>query len=258
MARTHGHVTAATRRPARAGWRRVGWRLLAAALLAAGALAGGALALAPAAARAQEGDAPATVPPVGGGLLPTPVAGASIGSYGAGDWLGLGLRLGLVLLAIWGAILAMRWWVRRQSGAADSPAHRLELLETRTLGPNRALHLVRVGGRAVLIGATAEHISALLAVDDPAEVERLLEVEEAPSAGPRSLGDLRRGLSGVLSRLTAPRVRPAPPERPQAPAAASTGAASEASEASAAATPRAQRLEELTRAVREARRELAS
>jgi flagellar biogenesis protein FliO len=244
-----------------AGRRAAAWRLSAAALLAVGVL----LAFVPTVARAQEGDEPASIFPSneGGGLLPTPVAGGGITSYGTSDWLGLGLRLSLVLLAIWGAIVAMRWWVRRQSGAADSPTRRLELLETRSLGPNRALHLVRVGGRAVLIGATAEHISALLAVDDPAEIERLLEVDEAPGAGPRSLGELRRNLGGVLSRLSAPRTqveRPAsstpaavsPSSEPVAPAAPAPPAAA------AAATPRAQRLGELTRAVREARQELGS
>ena len=241
-----------------AGWRAAAWRLSAAALIAVGVL----LALVPTVARAQEGDEPASVFPSGGGggLLPTPVAGGGITSYGTSDWLALGLRLGLVLLAIWGAIVAMRWWVRRQSGAADSPTRRLELLETRSLGPNRALHLVRVGGRAVLIGATAEHISALLAVDDPAELERLLEVAEAPGAGPRSLGELRRNLGGVLSRLSAPRTRverPAPP-MPAAVSPSSEPVAPAPPAAAAAATPRAQRLGELTRAVREARQELRS
>ncbi len=250
VAQEHRGVAVEARRAIGARWRGAAWHLLAAALLAVGAVA-----LAPAAARAQEGDEPAAFPAAGGGLLPTPVSGGSIGSYDTGDWLGLGLRLGLVLLAIWGAIVAMRWWVRRQAGASDTTARRLELLETRSLGPNRALHLVRVGGRAVLIGATTERISALLAVDDPAEVERLLEVEEVPGAGPPSLGDLRRGLGGVLSRLTAPRASAPRPARPEAPA---DGAGDEPATASPAATPRAQRLEELTRAVREARQELTS
>jgi len=241
-----------------AGGRAAAWRLSAAALLAVGVL----LALAPTVARAQEGDEPPSALPLSGGsdLLPTPVAGGGITSYGTSDWLGLGLRLSLVLLAIWGAIIAMRWWVRRQSGAADSPTRRLELLETRSLGPNRALHLVRVGGRAVLIGATAERINALLAVDDPAEVERLLEVDEAPGAGPRSLGELRRNLGGVLSRLSAPRTRverPVPPPAAVSPS-SEPATATAPPAAAAAATPRAQRLGELTRAVREARQELGS
>jgi hypothetical protein len=46
-------------------------------------------------------------------------------------------------------------------------------LESRSLGPNRSLQLVQVGNRAVLLGVTAERISAVLEINDPIEVERL-------------------------------------------------------------------------------------
>src|SRR5690349_4020653 len=64
----------------------------------------------------------------------TPV-GTSVTSFGLGDWLGLGLRLGLVLVVIWGAVIVMRWYVRRMNGEGGRAAGRqLQVLETRTLG----------------------------------------------------------------------------------------------------------------------------
>ncbi|MEX2446400.1 MAG: flagellar biosynthetic protein FliO, partial [Dehalococcoidia bacterium] len=82
-----------------------------------------------------------------------------IAGYGLWDWLSLVVRIGAVLLVIWASVLAMRWYVRRMNGEAGGrSARQLQIVETRALGPNRALHLVRLGDRAVLIGATAERI----------------------------------------------------------------------------------------------------
>lgn len=105
------------------------------------------------------------------GVLPASAmaqtVGGSVASFGVGEWLSLMLRLGLVVGAIWAAVYAMRWYTRRAAGARGGAARTLDIVETRSLGPNRALHLVRIGGRAVLIGVTPERINALMEVDDP-------------------------------------------------------------------------------------------
>ncbi|PKN78086.1 MAG: hypothetical protein CVU47_12750, partial [Chloroflexi bacterium HGW-Chloroflexi-9] len=131
--------------------------------------------------------------------------GGGVSSFGLGDWVGLVLRLGLVLGVIWGAVAAMRWYVRRTQGVGGRGAlAALEVIETHALGPNRALHLVRLGDRAVLVGATPERITSLMTVDDPEEVRRLSERPEASSR--RSLSASPAGsLSGAASTLAGSR-----------------------------------------------------
>lgn len=125
----------------------------------------------------------------------TAEVGGSVSTFGLGDWAGLVFRLGLVLGVIWGAVAAMRWYVRRSQGMGGrNGLATLEVIETHALGPNRALHLVRLGDRAVLVGATPERITSLLTVDDPEEVRRL---SERPDAAPRR--SLAANLAGVSS-----------------------------------------------------------
>ncbi len=138
--------------------------------------------------------------------------GSEVASFGVGDWVNLGLRLALVVAVIWGAVHAMRWYVRRMNrGTGRAGLRSLEVLETLVLGPNRTLHLVRLGDRAVLVGATQERITQLLTVDDPEEFQRLIDTPEenedlATVRGPRSagamslLGGLRTGFSVMRAR----------------------------------------------------------
>lgn len=138
--------------------------------------------------------------------------GSGVTSFGTGEWFGLVLRLALVLGVIWAAVLGMRWYVRRMTGQAGPRAggRALEVIETRTLAPNRSLHLVRLGDRAVLIGVTPERITSLLAVDDPDEVQGFLDQPEG--SGRRPLASMLAGLGAMTSRTPAgarPRARQA-------------------------------------------------
>jgi len=126
----------------------------------------------------------ATTAAAGAQEAPTEV-GTAVTTFGIGDWLGLAARLALVIGVIWAAVYGMRWYVRRMSAPGGRNAHAaLEVIETHTLGPNRTLHLVRLGDRAVLVGATQERITQLLTVDDPEELRRLTE---RPEAAPREV-----------------------------------------------------------------------
>ncbi len=154
--------------------------------LLAALLAGSVLALLPYAAGAQE--------PLPSGPGPGGLAG-----YGFGDWVGLIVRLGLVLLVVWGAIVAMRWYSRRMNGPGGSTRH-LQVLESRALGANRSLHLIRLGGRAVLIGVTPERINALLEIADPEEVERLAAELDEPAA-PSQFASMFGGIGDAIMRL---------------------------------------------------------
>ena len=139
--------------------------------------------------------------------------GSDVTSFGIGDWINLGLRLALVVGVIWAAVHAMRWYVRRMNrGTGRNGLRALEVLETHALGPNRTLHLVRLGDRAVLVGATQERITQLLTVDDPDEFRRLIDTDDedgeviATPRGSRAagalalVGGLRNGLSVMRAR----------------------------------------------------------
>ncbi|MEI7926733.1 MAG: flagellar biosynthetic protein FliO, partial [Chloroflexota bacterium] len=105
--------------------------------------------------------------------VPTHEVGGVAG-YSAWDWISLTFRMAAVLGVIWGSVVAMRWYVRRMNGEANGGLTRaLQIVETRALGPSRALHLVRIGDRAVLIGATPERINALMEIDDPGQLQKL-------------------------------------------------------------------------------------
>ena len=123
--------------------------------------------------------------------------GGSVTSFGISDWLGLMLRLGLVVGVIWAAVYAMRWYTRRVGGERGGAAHTLDIVETRSLGPNRALHLVRIGGRAVLIGVTPERINPLLEIDDPEVLGRLELTADGVSRPAATFGALLAGLGAA-------------------------------------------------------------
>ena len=215
------------------------------------------------------------------GLFPAAVAlaqetgdGVEVGegvlTFGGQDWFNLGLRLGLVLLVIWGAIVAMRWYVRRTNGEGGGGGRQLKIVETRSLGPNRSLHLVRIGNRAVLIGVTAERINQLLAIDDPDEVERLTRaVEVAEPGGGATFSSMVGSLSSLIGSfrggrpqaarppLQRPRATmpPVTPVTPAAPAMARPAAPPPAASSRAPVEFRDDRVRELQRAIAAARGE---
>jgi len=133
-----------------------------------------------------------------------PAIGGGVSGYDTGDWLNLAVRLALVLLVIWVAIAGMRWWVRRVNGDGGSSSGRmLQVLESRSLGPNRSLQLVKLGNRAVLLGVTNERINAVLEVTDPVEIERLATPPEANE--PASFRDALSRLGSLTRRKPARR-----------------------------------------------------
>lgn len=134
--------------------------------------------------------------PVGWPAAAHAQAGSGVTSFGAGDWVNLGLRLALVVAIIWGVVAALRWYTRRLNGGT-LPGRQLQIVETRALGPNRSLYLVRLGSHAVLVGVTAERISPLLRIDDADEVE-LLTTPAGEGPPPRSVRSLVGGLTGVV------------------------------------------------------------
>lgn len=110
-------------------------------------------------------------------LLPTPAprtAGAlpGLAPEPASDF-GLAARvllnLGLVVGLIYGSLYLLRRW---QGGALGArPARQLAVLETTRLSPRQAVHLIQVGERTLLIGATDQAVTLLVEVQPQPEVE---------------------------------------------------------------------------------------
>jgi flagellar biosynthetic protein FliO len=124
--------------------------------------------------------------PLGGDttLLPQvdrPAASTLASDSGLGaTLLDVGLKLALTI----GVLYLTLFLVRKYSGrlGGRGPAGNLAVVETVRLGQNGALHLVRVGDRHLLIGATATQISLLgeagnLAVAEPIDLGLTPSVE---------------------------------------------------------------------------------
>jgi flagellar protein FliO/FliZ len=134
------------------------------------------------------------------------VHGVSIGVGG-----GLG-RAVLGLVVVVGAILVVARLLKanqkRRFGLRGGPSGALEVLSTTPLGPNRNLHLLRVGEEVMLIGAAEGGISRL----------RTFDPGEAVDLGmlPPQEGDDPYGPAPATQTPPAPsRSLPAPTTRPQ-------------------------------------------
>ncbi len=78
------------------------------------------------------------------------------------------IKTALVLAILYGVL----WLVKRYYGRAGSTPRGagIVVMQSTQLAPGRALHLVSVGSRVLLLGATSQQVS-LLADLDPADLE---------------------------------------------------------------------------------------
>lgn len=156
--------------------RRIGAGLLALALLAA-------LAAGPALGQAAAPKGTSTVADTES--LPIPEGSSTPTSLSDGGGTLLRLGIGLVVVV---ALIAGVWYVmkrvqnNRYPGLEERGGDLIDIVATTALGPNRALHLVRVGDEIVLLGATDHAISTIVRVG----------AEDAPGLppiGPRQPGE---------------------------------------------------------------------
>lgn len=86
------------------------------------------------------------------------------------------------------------------SRVALRPGRAMRLVDTLPLGPGRALYLVEVGGRMLVIGVSGQRMERLDAVTDPDEVAQLRRLAGAgaptPWAGARARHRREAGDSG--------------------------------------------------------------
>lgn len=200
-------------------------RPLLTALLLALALALGAGAAAPALGQGGADPAPASTAPRPADPAPADAEPASEslpipeGSSGPvsvdGGMGGTALRLLLGLIVVVALIVGV-WQlmkrVQRNRYPALAPAgdQLIDVVATTPLGPNRALHLVRVGEGVVLVGATEQSVQAITTLDEasaaiiaraldpagPGEADRARAAQTARNGGtPFTLMDRLRAMT---------------------------------------------------------------
>ena len=77
------------------------------------------------------------------------------------------------------------WISRRASpnGSSQLPSEAVEMLGRTHLGPRKFVHLVRVGGKLLLVSITSNGMETLTEIDDAAEVERIRSICEQNKPG---------------------------------------------------------------------------
>jgi flagellar biosynthetic protein FliO len=103
--------------------------------------------------------------------------------------------LALVIALVYGALYMLRRLMgRRLKGSGGNGS--LEVLETTYVGQHKAISLVRVGQRSVLVGVTESQITTLTELDVE-ETEEILGTATQPAKAQRFSG----ALSGAVERL---------------------------------------------------------
>jgi len=95
----------------------------------------------------------------------------------------------VVVLLAYGALYALRRMMGKRYGGAIRNGS-LEVLQTTYVGPHKAISLVKVGRRSVLVGVTDNQISTLTELD----VEETQEI-----MGAATVCDKKESFSGILS-----------------------------------------------------------
>jgi len=119
-------------------------------------------------------------------------APARPGDLSLGTMLSLILKLGVVLALAYGASLALR---RVQGRRLASPSGTLKVVESVVLGQHRSLHVVSVGSRRLLIGATAQQIGLL------GDITRDFRVADLAPSQPQGPADDQPQPDDFTSRL---------------------------------------------------------
>ena len=110
------------------------------------------------------------------------------------DTLMLLLRVGFSLAVVFVLIWISARIVKRRNGASGSKAstQQIEIVERRSVGKRSSLMLLRVGGKAVLVGTTDQHIELLAEAPHLDTRDDDITVVELPSVAPVDLADVRR------------------------------------------------------------------
>ncbi|HHT04659.1 MAG TPA: flagellar biosynthetic protein FliO [Hydrogenispora sp.] len=99
------------------------------------------------------------------------------------------------VLVLYLAYKVARWVGRKAGGHAG---FHLQLVETLYLGPNRAVHLVKVGKQLFLVGAAERNLTFLAEIQDPDLLETIQAELVQPAAGRQGSG---KGFADYLKGL---------------------------------------------------------
>jgi flagellar biosynthetic protein FliO len=110
-------------------------------------------------------------------------------------FIGVFAKLAVVLLLILACSVFIRRW--SQPGLKGRKKQQMQVIETVRLSPKQAIHIVTVGDRQLLIGATDQNVSLLTAVDLD------LKPVDAPIAVPEAKTDFGSLLQAFNFRSTA-------------------------------------------------------
>ena len=154
---------------------------------------------------------PAPLPPsparggAGGEVAPSSPAGSgretiqAVPGLSPGAAAGLFVKVGIVAALLGGSL----WLLRRYAGTQGRGGGRtgaVRLADTLPLAQGRALHVIDIGDRALLVGATAQHLSLLGEITDTAV---LAQLRAAPERAGWLPAELSGRLAGALQRRTA-------------------------------------------------------
>lgn len=112
---------------------------------------------------------------------------------------GMLLKLALVVGMLLAALFALRKLTAGGGplGLSLAKGRNLVVLETTTLGPGQAMHLVSVGGdRLLVVGASPQGLTTLACIDEPGQVQLLLAASRGQSTGFNQVYDLESVVQG--------------------------------------------------------------
>ena len=72
----------------------------------------------------------------------------------------LAWRLALVALVIAGAVVGLRWWGRKAMSPRSTTGF-VRIVDTLAISNGRTIHLVALGNRVIVVGATAQQLAYL-------------------------------------------------------------------------------------------------
>ena len=103
---------------------------------------------------------------------PSPASSQTLGPS-ASDYIRIFVGLAVVLLIVWGFSVILKRFVTIRGLASSTES--LKLLYTQSLSPTRALYLVRLGDRILLIGGGEGGLRTLAEITEPSEVSAILK-----------------------------------------------------------------------------------
>jgi flagellar protein FliO/FliZ len=109
------------------------------------------------------------------------------------------IRMLFVLALVLAAIYCVYRLMRKLARPKESESSAIKLLASTGLGPGKALHVVALGTKAYLVGATDSSVNLVAEIEDKDYLDRLvLEAETKPKATPeRDFGQVLYGLLGA-------------------------------------------------------------